>query len=107
MAKRKMPSTIVIGPHHYRVDLVHKPRDSGGDLWGSIDLSEQVLRLDDDLSAENLPVVLLHEILHGVSYMVGLEMDERTVGTLSRVLVDVGRRNNLGWLFEDVYKGAE
>lgn len=60
----------------------------GKDL-GCIDHVRQYITIDDDLEYDSVVETLLHEILHGIEYSFGLDLDDRIIGAMSRGLYSV------------------
>ena len=95
------PKRVVIGPFSYQVvvDADRLPAD----LYGQCDKGKHVIALHPDQSDPRLRATLVHELLHALCDLTGLDDDkteERIVTVLAPALLAVLRDNPrlVGWL---------
>lgn len=68
----KIPNKIKIGWRVYEIEQgEHRSNSRGYDLYGEIQYEQNKIYLYDKQGEENKCVSLLHEILHGIGYMIG------------------------------------
>ena len=104
MSERDVPpKRVVIGPFSYQVvvDADRLPAD----LYGQCDKGKHVIALHPDQSAPRLRATLVHELLHALCDLTGLDDDkaeERLVTVLAPALLAVLRDNPrlVAWLAE-------
>lgn len=84
-----MLEEIKIGWKKYKIkkispvnELIH----NGTDCYGQIDYDKCVIYLNENYSNDQNTVTLIHEVLHGISNMYQLEMQEDTVSVLADML---------------------
>ena len=99
----KPPASVVVGPYRYRivVDDARIPPD----LYGQCDKGKHVVALHPDQSAVRLRSTLMHELLHALCDLTGVDDDkaeERIVTVLAPALLALLRENPrlLEWLTE-------
>jgi hypothetical protein len=83
MIKLPVPKQLVIGPHEYSVEFDHDIRMSDGHN-GQISYRKKYIKLDPAEGQSERQIILLHEVLHGISdvFRVGLsEEDNDRVAT--------------------------
>lgn len=71
------PAEVRIGAIRYRVDQV--PDTWGTHQMGQVDCGAQSIRINEGLGSDAMRSTLLHEVLHALSYQLGLGLDERTI----------------------------
>ena len=83
------------------VNIVDYPRVSESDSsnWGMYKAGEQEILIQSSLSEERKEETLLHEILHAVSYELGLNLSEHQVECLASGLYSVYKNSNLKLTF--------
>lgn len=102
--KAPRPDTIQVGPRRYSVvvDRSLMDRESvvyGSQLAGNCDHEKQVITLDPDLGSDCAAETLLHEVIHAVNNLVGINVhlsrddEERVTNALAPALLDTMRRN--------------
>lgn len=104
-AEMKLPTTIRIGGHKFKV--VELPADT--DLHGECDVASHEFRLakvfaDDSQAADTI----LHEIMHGLwdqAHLVEGDSEERVVYVLAGGLIQVIRDNKT--LFRQILKALK
>lgn len=100
----RLPSTIQVGPHRYKV-VSNRPqmnevcRKEGRDLLGHVNHWSLTISIEPTLAADQKAETVLHEALHAAVTVAGLgdewgvDKEEAVVNRLSPVLLDVLRRN--------------
>ena len=89
-----MIESTQIGPYEFLVRLSIIP-DEGGNM-GEVELSKKIIRLSPSTSATETPVTLLHELIHSVNHVYGLEDKEEVVKPLANGLAQA--LQGLGYL---------
>lgn len=90
------PASVQIGLYRYAV-AVDNTRLERENLYGQILYSEQQIVVRDDVTPERQAAILLHEVLHGVLEMAGLQQGkklEEFVTVAAPGLVSVLRQNS-------------
>lgn len=89
---------VDIGP--YRYCLHRNSHLDGSDAWGATNFNQRILEFSDACNEEQLPLTLIHEIVHAVSAAYALEPDltESQVTGLANGISQALR--SLGWLPE-------
>ena len=79
----KIPKQVKIGWRVYDIEQgEHRSADGGGDLYGEINYEQNQIYIYAGLDDENKKVVLLHEIIHGIGYMIGNEEFRKNEGLI-------------------------
>lgn len=100
----KLPAKVKVGPFTYKVtsdrhDMNQRCRDESTDLLGHCDRRMGVISVEPQQSLEQKRDTLLHEVLHAITDMTGIEaemsneLEEQIVRRLSPVLLEVLRKN--------------
>ena len=87
---------VQIGPIRYRVEHTYPIISSNNEmLYGQIAYEEAVIQVSSRAAPSLAPVILMHEILHGMISQAGLKIDneEQVVEALAHALVDFIERN--------------
>lgn len=87
---------VQIGPIRYRVEHTYPLIARDGELlYGEIAYEEAVIRVSSRAADSLVPVILWHEILHGMITQAGLkvENEEQVCEALSHMLADFMERN--------------
>lgn len=99
----KPPTSVTVGPYRYKVvvDDARIPPD----LYGLCDKGKHTISLHPDQSAVRLRSTLVHELLHALCDLTGVDDDkaeERIVTVLAPALLEVLRKNPrlVDWLTE-------
>jgi Zn-dependent peptidase ImmA (M78 family) len=99
----KPPASVMVGPYRYKVvvDDARIPPD----LYGLCDKGKHTISLHPDQSAVRLRSTLVHELLHALCDLTGVDDDkaeERIVTVLAPALLEVLRKNPrlVDWLTE-------
>jgi hypothetical protein len=85
------PKSIRIGPYTYSVSF--KKRVTTKDHYGEILFKPQTITIKEGLSDERTLTVLVHEILHGIDEVIGVELSENQVTYLANALVALWHDN--------------
>jgi hypothetical protein len=85
--KEKLPKSLKIGPIRYRLKVVPE-KEIEGDL-GETFFKEKIIKINETLPEEVLQATLMHEILHGIDYL----MDHEIVEMLSNSLCLLFKEN--------------
>ena len=88
-----MPNRIKVGWKTYDIVFSESRLNSGGDLYGQIDYDNCVITLRDSSSPDQVRATLIHETLHAISEMYGLELEEKLVTDLANALYTVFKDN--------------
>lgn len=93
----KIPGSVRIGGIEYPVFMEVRLNDGVNICYGNIDYEKCRIRLldSDSMGHEKMCVVLLHEILHGIRYHAGLNIDneEEIVDMFAKGLYQVLQDN--------------
>lgn len=95
---------MVVGPFTYTIHadanrMNQKCRDRDDDLRGHVDLMALTIDLDPTFAPATIAESLLHEVLHTITHVTGIDGDldddreEALVNRLSPALLDTLRRN--------------
>lgn len=98
------PTNVNILGHDYKITYLDKPSDvdmyGRESLWGQIDYWTRTIRIyDNDRSETDIWYTIWHEIIHGISEGLHLEVLEKsenhdTLDLLSLAISDILFRNN-------------
>ena len=76
-----------------RIEYVPDLQDEGKDLFGQILYVQEVIKLNANFEGTiRLEEIILHEIIHGISDALGMELDEQDVASIARGLWMAGVR---------------
>jgi hypothetical protein len=100
----RIPAFVQVGPFRYSIIIDQAAIDRASveskvTLNGHTDHSEQRMTIAPDLADDRLVEVLVHEVLHAITNLVGLDNDlddgheEAVVARLAPAVVDLLRRN--------------
>jgi hypothetical protein len=100
----QLPQTVQVGPYRYRLEvdgaaIAQARSEERDDRVGHHDAKASRLVVDPDQSADCVADTVLHELLHAIWFMAGLQQgraapyEESVVATLSPALLDTLRRN--------------
>jgi Zn-dependent peptidase ImmA (M78 family) len=81
-----IPNSVKIGWKRYNIRFAEERLNSGNELFGQIDYQTCTITLRGRNTQEQDECTLIHEILHGVSEMYGLNMEEEQVERLANAL---------------------
>ena len=93
MMLSKIPDRVKVGWKNYDVVLTEPRLNSGAELYGQIDHDAQIITLRGTSTHDQLCATLLHEVLHAVSDMYGLGLEEKLVEDLTNALYTVYKDN--------------
>ena len=81
---------IKIGPLAYAVEIIKDLKsDDGRELFGEIDYTPQIIRLEESMTPERSRIALWHEILHGIDQCYCLGLGEQGVATLGMIMAQL------------------
>ena len=86
-------SSVKIGGITYKVKECAAPSEEDPNVDGQILYSKQELRLKSEMAEEYKENVFIHEIIHGVLELIGVEQDENLVIRLSNAIHQVIKDN--------------
>jgi hypothetical protein len=89
------PTSVQVGAMSFRIVFDDALADAG-DCWGRIDYPRQIIFLDSRTQPDHLAITVLHEVLHAVHRIAGVQSDakeEAIVTQYAPLLLDVLRRN--------------
>ena len=89
----RIPDRVKVGWKNYDVVIIDSRLNSGPELYGQIDHDAQVITLRGSSTHDQLCATLLHEVLHAVSDMYGLGLEEKLVEDLTNALYTVYKDN--------------
>lgn len=84
----RIPDRVKVGWKNYDVVLTESRLNSGAELYGQINYDAQVITLRENSTHDQLCTTLLHEVLHAVSDMYGLGLEEDLANALYTVYKD-------------------
>lgn len=93
-----MLDRIKIGWKEYRVSVVEPDHSlilDGKECCGTINFDSSTIHLNGLMSNEENKNTLIHEILHGIEDMYGIELGEDKVDRLGNALFTILKDNNL------------
>lgn len=94
-----LPETVKVGLYIYRVVQHEQLRDDDGTkCWGTIKYADGIINIETGHTPERTLVTLLHEVLHGLDDVAGLNLKEKQITRLAPVLASFLKDN--GWLRE-------
>lgn len=89
----KIIPKVKIGGIIYKVIECVNPSEEDHNVDGMILYNKQELRLKKDMGNEYKENVFIHEIIHGILELIGMEQDENLVVRLSNALHQVIKDN--------------
>lgn len=92
-------SKVRIGSIFYEVEIVKNLKNEEGlDLHGEIVYGEFKIRLGSKHTKESSFTTTWHEVLHGISSLYDLDLDEHTVMILGMTIAQILQDNpNMNW----------
>jgi hypothetical protein len=90
-----IPSPIKVGWKRYKVELVDKVMVEDLECYGSCDFNTETILLREANKGKQMDETLLHEVLHAISDMYTLNLEEEVIKPLSSALYTVLEDNNL------------
>ncbi|MGN2371816.1 hypothetical protein ACTFJW_17540 [Clostridium cagae] len=88
-----IPSKVKIGGIPYKVIECSNPSEEDSNIDGRIIYHKQELRLKNDMAPEYKENIFIHEIIHGILELIGVEQDENLVIRLSNSVHQVIKDN--------------
>ena len=89
-----IPNKVKVGWKTYDVILADPTLNGGDELYGQIDYDRCTITLRAAASPDQQRATLVHELLHAVSNMYGLNLDEKLVTDLANALYCVYKDNS-------------
>ena len=89
-----LPNQIKIGWKTYDVEYASAKLNSGEELYGQINYDAGVITIRECSTPDQMKATLIHEVLHGISEMYGMGLEEKLVTDLSNALYTVYKDNN-------------
>ena len=89
-----MIESTQIGPYEFQIRTSIIPEEANN--RGEVNLESKVIRISPTTSATETPVTLLHELIHSVNHVFGLEDKEEVVKPLANGLAQA--LQSLGYL---------
>nr|DAQ16231.1 MAG TPA: llama Aa1 VHH domain, Botulinum, VHH, antibody, botulinum, neurotoxin.6A [Caudoviricetes sp.] len=77
---------VKVGYKHYKVKEEQNLHESEAELQGQIRYLEQEIALREDITEESKEATLMHECLHAIDEMYGIELSEEQVERLGNAL---------------------
>lgn len=77
---------VKVGYKHYKVKEEQNLHESEAELQGQIRYLEQEIALREDMTEESKEATLMHECLHALDEMYGIELSEEQVERLGNAL---------------------
>lgn len=93
-----MLEEIKIGWKKYKINKispVYELIHNWTDCYGQIDYDKYVINLNENYSNDQNTVTLIHEVLHGISDMYQLKLEEETILVLADTLFTVLKDNEI------------
>ena len=92
--KKGRPNRLEIGWVTYQINYCPRLIESNGDhYFGQHRGSEKIIDISEEYGPERGKVALLHEVIHGIDQLSGLELEEKEIRGLANSLYEVGIRN--------------
>lgn len=88
-----MLNKVKIGWKQYDVVFSESKLNSGAELYGQVNYDSCVITLREEASPDQQRATLIHEMLHAISEMYGLELEEKLVTDLANALFTVYKDN--------------
>lgn len=89
----RIPDRVKVGWKNYDVVFSESRLNSGPELYGQIDYNACTITLRESASPDQQRATLIHEMLHAVSDMYGLGLEEKLVEDLTNALYTVYKDN--------------
>lgn len=115
--KMKLPAKFIkIGYTKYKIQIWDKLTASSNEAYGEFFQREQVIGIDGNQTGSQLVNTLLHEVMHGIVYQMGIKMDgdadvreETMVNSVTNGLCQVYVDNPwlLPWIQKEIKSDSE
>ncbi len=89
----KLPNEIKVGWKTYNIEFSSAKLNSGGELYGQIDYDNGIITIRESSTPDQIRATLIHEVLHAISEMYGLELEEKLVTDVANALYTVYKDN--------------
>lgn len=86
-------ASVKIGGITYKVIECTNPSEENSNVDGQILYQKQELRLKKDMAIDYKESIFIHEIIHGILELTGIEQDENLVIRLSNAIHQVIKDN--------------
>jgi|GEM_PF-5523947 len=82
-------ASVKIGPYNYSIEITNAQDTDGFDneRWGDCRSDKLRIRIHEQADGEIATVVLVHEMLHALEYLMGQDLGEPVIRALSPLLV--------------------
>ena len=96
----KKPDVVYLFPTYYTVSDTNK--GESGEYKGMADYNNREIRIDESLHLEDQKAVMLHEIVHCILNMAGVEQNEQAADIIAYGVLSMIRGNSdlIKWLEE-------
>lgn len=91
----RIPDSVKVGPLIYRVERPGVIVDDGTELWGQAQHKELVIRVVSGVNEQRAFVTFLHECLHAIEQVWGIDLTDTQVKQLAFGLAAVLIDNDL------------
>src|SRR5574344_1814076 len=102
-----MLESIKVGGINYTVELVdlttQRDEEIGWQL-GYCHFHKDLIEINSKISEQRQKQTLVHEMMHAIYEEAGVEQDEGNVDALAKVLYQVLKDNDFGWMQEKGFK---
>ena len=88
-----LPNQIKIGWKTYDVEYASARLNSGEELYGQINYDAGVITIRECSTPDQMKATLIHEVLHAISEMYGMGLEEKLVTDLANALYTVYKDN--------------
>ena len=89
-----LPNEIKIGWKTYNVEFSSARLNSGEELYGQINYDNGTITIRECSTPDQIRATLIHEVLHAISEMYGMGLEEKLVTDLANALYTVYKDNN-------------
>lgn len=92
----KIPKTVKVGGHIYKVEITKTSEESKGhNNWGRTNHAKLKIYIDRELATSKQEETYLHELVHAIDFHMGTKLKEEQVERFSNGLYQVLKDNNL------------
>lgn len=99
-----LPKKIKVGWRNYAVKEIENLTEGEEKLNGIITYQDQQIRIEKELPLRNKWVTLIHELLHGIDYITGQDMDEGKIQAMAEAVMSMlcDNKELLKGMYEDL-----
>src|SRR5574344_39084 len=105
-----MLESVKVGGINYQVELVdlttQRDEEIGWQL-GYCHFHKDLIEINSKISEQRQRQTLVHEMMHAIYEEAGVEQDEGNVDALAKVVYQVVKDNDVGWLNKPKYQTIE